>query len=398
MSKGFAGAMKIVHIITRLILGGAQENTLITCKLLHQRGHDVTLITGPAVGSEGQLFHQARRHGYRILVVPGLCREISLLRDLRTYFELKKRLQGLKPDIVHTHSAKAGILGRFAAAATRPRPRIVHTVHGLAFHPYLSPRTNRFYIGIEKAAAERTDAFISVADTMTRKMLAVGIGVDKEYTTAYSAIEQEGYLSAPTLEEIKSFRRRYGIGEQAVLLVCVARLAEFKGHEYIIASAKRLAARFQNCNWLFVGDGDLTHRIKSQIRLANLQYRIKFTGLLPPEQIPLAIHSSDILVHCSLREGLARVLPQAMLCGKPAVSFDIDGAAEVVNDGTGRLVPPEDIDALTAACAELIENPELRDRLGRTGRESVLERFAPDTMVDVIESVYQRVIQGRPSA
>ena len=121
--------------------------------------------------------------------------------------------------------------------------------------------------------------------------------------------------------------------------------------------------------------------------------RIKFTGLLPPGRIPLAIQSSDMLVHCSLREGLARTLPQAMLCGRPAISFDVDGAREVVNENTGRLIEPKNVGQLIEACAELIENADLRKKLGEQGRESVIKKFAPDTMVDTIEAVYEKLMQ-----
>jgi glycosyltransferase involved in cell wall biosynthesis len=165
-----------------------------------------------------------------------------------------------------------------------------------------------------------------------------------------------------------------------------------KGHKYIIESAKELSKRFEKCVWLFVGDGNLAEEFKEQVRQLGLAERVKFTGLLPPGQIPLAIQSSDILVHCSLREGLARTLPQAMLCGKPAVSFDIDGAKEVVNESTGRLVEPENVEQLTKVCAELIEDEDLRKKLGENGRESVKEKFAPEKMVDTIEAVYRKLL------
>ncbi len=386
--------MKIVHIITRLILGGAQENTLITCRLLAQRGHDVTLITGPAIGPEGQLFQQTHGQGYKVIIIDSMRREIHPFQDAVSYRRLKHYLKRLQPDIVHTHSAKAGILGRFAADTLKPRPLIVHSLHGLSFHPYQSPLKNRIYMAIERAAAKRTDGFISVADAMTRKTLAAGIGEGKPFVTAYSAIDVNDYLAEPTAEQIKGFRRKYGISEQATVLVTVARLAELKGHDYIIESARRLVPYFKDCIWLFVGDGHLSRQIRADIQLANLGYRFKFTGLLPPKAIPLAIHASDILVHCSLREGLARVLPQAMLCGKPVVSFDIDGAAEVVNENTGRLIEPENIDALTDACAELIQDAELRRILGENGRQSVVGPFAPDTMVDTIEQTYLDLLKG----
>jgi glycosyltransferase involved in cell wall biosynthesis len=394
--------MKIVHIITRLILGGAQENTLITCRMLARRGHDVTLITGPAIGPEGALYEQAEKCGCKIIILDDLRREINPVYDIPAYFKLKKPLKKFQPDIVHTHSAKAGILGRYAgyalkgASAENPSaPHIVHTIHGLAFHEYQNPLLSKFYIAVEKATARHTDAFITVADTMTEKAQAAGIGLDKPFTTAYSAIDEDAYLTPPSRDDIVAFRRKYTISNEATVIVKIARLFELKGHDFVIESARQLAARHDNVVWLFVGDGLLNDALRRQIQFAGLTHRFKFTGLLSPEKIPLAIHASDILVHCSLREGLARVLPQAMLCAKPVVSFDIDGAKEVVNDRTGFLVAPENIDQLTTACEKLIADPDLRTRLGTAGRQSVVRKFAPDTMVDTIEKVYNSLVEQR---
>ena len=386
--------MKIVHIITRLILGGAQENTLITCQLLAERGHDVTLITGPAIGPEGQLFDQTKGRKYQTIVVDEMRRAIEPVKDYASYGKIKRLLRELKPDVVHTHSAKAGILGRFAAWSLKGewaanRPAVVHTLHGLSFHPYQGAWLNRFYIAFEKAAAKRTDYFISVADAMTEQSKDEGIGVDKPYVTAYSAIDEEQFLTPIPEEKRKEFRRQHDIPETAVVLVTIARLFMLKGHDYIIESARELSKRFDNVIWLFVGNGNLADEYQQQIRNLGLADRFRFTGLLPPGQIPLAIQSSDILVHCSLREGLARTLPQAMLCGRPAISFDVDGACEVVNENTGRLVEPKDVHQLIEVCTELIADKSLRERLGQTGRESVQQKFAPATMVDTIERVYR---------
>jgi len=389
--------MRIVHIITRLILGGAQENTLITCRELARRGHKVFLITGPATGPEGALFEQTMASGYEVVVVRSMRRAIWPGKDLVSFFKIKKLLKEIQPDIVHTHSAKAGVLGRFAAEKLKTQNsklKTIHTIHGLAFHPYQSELVNRFYIAVERAAGRRTDAFITVADAMTEKSRTAGIGLDKPYTTAYSAIDEEQFLAEQTETQRLKFRQQYGIPTDAIVLVCVARLASLKGHKYIIESARRLSGKHPNAVWLFVGDGGLAGQIKDRIERAGLKNRFFFTGLLNPEMMPLAIHSSDILVHCSLREGLARVLPQAMLCGKPVVSFDIDGAKEVVNEQTGFLIKPKDVDGLTEACARLIEDGALGSRLGRAGRESVKEKFSPVRMVDVIENVYRGLMEG----
>jgi glycosyltransferase involved in cell wall biosynthesis len=392
--------LKIVHIITRLILGGAQENTLITCKLLAQRGHDVTLITGPALGPEGELFNQTRGQDYKVTTIDRLRRAICPWNDTLSYLQIKKHLQQLQPDIVHTHSAKAGILGRFAGYSLKGKwaenlPAVVHTIHGLAFHPYQSRLLNKFYIAIEKSAAKRTDFFISVADAMTTQSIDAGIGRPEQFVTAYSAIEEDDFLEQISQERKKDFRQKYEISEDSIVLVSIARLFMLKGHKYIIESAKQLSKQFEKCVWLFVGDGNLSEHFKQQVIQLGLNEKVKFTGLLPPDQIPLAIQSSDILVHCSLREGLARTLPQAMLCGRPAISFDVDGAKEVVNENTGRLIEPKNIEQLTKACAELIENEDLRKKLGENGRNYVKEKFSPKTMVDTIEAIYLKLLNQK---
>lgn len=387
--------MRIVHIITRFILGGAQENTLISCQLLAQKGHQVTLITGPPLGPEGQLLDQTKDQPFTTVVIPQMRRQISPIRDLLSYKTLRRMLKEIRPDVVHTHSAKAGILGRLAAYRTSPRPLIVHTIHGLPFHLYQSPLLNRFYILLERQAAKWTDAFITVADAMADQSRQARIGLDKPYITAYSAIAQEGFYRELPKDTLMDFRNRYNIPSDAVVLITVARLFMLKGHDFIIASAKTLASRFPNAIWLFVGDGNLSVHYKKQVKAIGLADRFRFTGLLAPDQIPVAMQASDILVHCSLREGLARAIPQAMLCKRPVVAFDLDGTGELVDQSTGRLVKPGNIDQLVSACAELICNPALRARLGQAGWVKVHDRFRPEVMVRTVEQVYMTLLNQK---
>ena len=332
------------------------------------------------------------------MVVDSLRRAVNPVHDVPAYFAIKRYLKQLQPDIVHTHSAKAGILGRMAARSLKNkwapnRPAVVHGIHGLSFHPYQRQLLNRCYIAAEKYTARKTDYFVSVADAMTDQCKAAGIGLNVPYVTAYSAIDEEAFIEPIPSEQITAFRAKHDIPQDAVVLVCVARLFMLKGHDYIIESARTLAKEFDNAIWLFVGDGNLHDHYKSQIRELGLSDRFKFTGLLQPNQVPLAIQASDILVHCSLREGLARTLPQAMLCSRPAISFDVDGAREVVNENTGRLIAPKNVQQLTEACAELIRDKTLREKLGAHGLNIVRDKFAPDTMVDTIEQTYNELLR-----
>jgi glycosyltransferase involved in cell wall biosynthesis len=366
-----------------MILGGAQENTLLTCEGLHARGHDVTLVTGPAMGPEGQLMTRAKSGGYRVIEIDQMRRRINPIRDHLAYRRLLKLLRELRPDVMHSHSSKAGILARKAASKVGGM-KIVHTVHGLAFHRYLSPWRNRLYVVLEKRAARRSDAIISVADAMTTQAVAAGVGRREQYTTIHSGMEIGPYLDASGAAE---FRDSLGLDSDSLLVTQVSRLAELKGHQYIFDAAGRISdPRVRFC---FVGDGHWRDRLEAEAHRRGLSDRFIFTGLLPPEQIPSVMAGSDIVVHCSLREGLARALPQAMLAARPVISFDIDGAREVVNDSTGVLLAPGDVDGLTAAIEKLTCDAELRAKLGATGREKCREMFSHDLMVDRIEELYR---------
>jgi len=399
-----------------MIVGGAQENTLLSCELLRRRGYEVVLITGPGLGPEGDLMGRARGGGYEVIELDGLRRAINPASDARCYFQLKKLLKALDCDIVHTHSAKAGILGRWAAWAlrkelaekgccllvnevnkhrliSRGRPRIVHTIHGLSFHPYQSAIRNRFYVAIERMAAERTDAFISVAQAMTEKCLVEGIGRPEQFTKIFSGMEVGDFLSRPSVEEIAAVRCRLGIAADAVVIATVGRLFELKGHEYVIESAKRLAGQGNNVVWLFIGGGVWREKIEGQIAAAGLSEKFRLVGLVRPEEIAKLLHSSDLLVHPSLREGLARAIPQAMLCGKPVVSFDIDGAREVVIEGqTGFLVAAGDVGGLAEAQGRLLRDAGLRKRMGEAGRQLCGREFDCELMVDKIERLYHNLM------
>ncbi len=380
--------MKICHVITRMILGGAQENTLLSCEGLHAHGHDVTLVTGPALGPEGELLSRAMAGGYRVEVLDPLRREINPLLDLKAYRQLRSLLGELRPDVMHSHSSKAGILARKAAVEVG-RMQIVHTIHGLAFHPYGAWWRNLLYTKLEKRAALKTDALVSVADAMTHQAFAAGVGRLDQYITIHSGMEVAPYEHRPPLAD--ELRRAMGLSDADVLVTQVSRLAELKGHEYILAAAEKITD--ERVHFAFVGDGKLRQNIEADIGRMGLAKRFHLTGLLPPDQIPAVMHASDVVVHCSLREGLARAIPQAMLAGRPVISYDVDGAREVVNADTGILLPPRDIAGLCLAIETLAGSKELRDRLGATGRENCRQLFDHNRMVDQLEQLYERLMR-----
>lgn len=385
--------MKIVHIITRLILGGAQENTLLSVEGQHDDwGDDVVLITGPAIGPEGSLLERAISQGRQVRVLDDMRREIHPLRDLRSYRTLVRWLKELQPDIVHTHSSKAGILGR--AAAWKLGLPVVHTIHGSPFHAFQSRTAYHVYRWLEKWAGRRCDRLISVCDAMTEQYVRAGIESIDKYVTIYSGMDVEPFLNPPRARE--AVRAQYGFTEQHVVVAKVARLFELKGHADVIEAATRIVPDCPTVRFLFVGDGVLQQALKQQIAVANLSQHFVFAGLVPPQTVPELLGASDLVVHGSLREGLARVLPQGLIAGKPVVSYDVDGAREVVITGeTGFLLPPQDIAGLADAIRTLVHNPMLRETLGTNGRQRFTDQFRHQTMTRRLREVYSEVIAER---
>jgi glycosyltransferase involved in cell wall biosynthesis len=380
--------MRIVHIITRLIIGGAQENTLISCRGQQERGHEVTLITGPPRGPEGSLMERAVGGGYRVEVLDDLVRAISAVRDHRAHWALVRRLGEIRPDVVHTHSSKAGIIGRWAADRARV-PFIVHTIHGLAFTASTNPLANAAYKWLERNTAPVTDKIVCVADAMREQSLAAGIGRPNQYVTIYSGMETGPFLNPPVPREV--VRRRLGFDQSHVVVGTVARLFYLKGHEDLLAIARQLCALHPNLRFLWVGDGLLRNRFAARIRAMGLEDRFVLSGLVKPEQVPELIAAMDIVAHPSRREGLARALAQGSLAGKPVIGYDIDGNREgVLHEKTGLILPPFDRSALQAAIDRLARDGDLRQRMGQAGREFALGRFDAKVMVDALEKLYQQ--------
>jgi glycosyltransferase involved in cell wall biosynthesis len=383
--------MRIVHVITRLIIGGAQENTLLTVQGLDHHYHDdVTLITGPAEGPEGDLFDHATRLGLKVLLFPELVRPIRPGGDVQAYRRLRAAFSQLEPEVVHTHSSKAGILGR-AAAWHEKVPAVVHTIHGMPFGKFETTLKNRLYITLERWAARRCHAIVSVCDAMTQQALAAGVGRPEQFLTVYSGMNAEAFLDPPRRRS--DVRRELGLADNEVAFATVARLFELKGHDDIVAVAARVLAANPKVRFVWIGDGILRDRLIADLDRRGIRDCFILTGLVPPDRIPELLNAVDAVIHPSLREGLARVIPQALLVGRPVISYDIDGAREVVLPETGILLKPRDLDGLLQAILTLAASPSTRAAMGREGRSRFADQFRHETMTRQLRSLYERVLE-----
>jgi glycosyltransferase involved in cell wall biosynthesis len=383
--------MRVAHLITRLVIGGAQENTILNCQdLARDHGDDVILIAGPGLGPEGSLEADARARGVQLEILPMLRRNIHPLRDAAGYRAIGRAIHAFRPDVVHTHSGKAGLLGRVAAWRLNI-PAIVHTVHGAPFHRYQGRGARAFFRRCEVFAAARCHAIISVADAMTDQLVAAGVAPRNKFTTIYSGMEVESFLAADQHRD--RVRSELGYNPGDIVMGKVARLFHLKGHADLVAATQIACRENSQLKFLLVGDGILRPNIEKQIAAAGLTDRFQFTGLVAPGRIAALLAATDVVVHTSLREGLARVLPQALLVGRPVVSYDVDGAREVVrNDQTGFLVQPGDVQGLAARIVQLAASPELRARLAAAGRDLCRTRFDHHEMTRQIRALYERTL------
>lgn len=378
--------MKICHVITRMIVGGAQENTLFTCIGLAKAGHEVTLVTGQSLGAEGMLLAQEQAPGIRIIEMPHLVRQISPRHDSLAFFALIRHFRAERYDIVHTHSSKAGFIGRLAAKCAGI-PLIYHTVHGLPFHPYQSTIKNCLYITAEKIAAYCCHKFFVVAESMITQMKKAKIGLNKPFVVNYSGMPIQAYLYAQRNNEL---REKLSIPKHAVVLGTIARLFDLKGYETLIQLAPQIIERYPQIHFLLIGDGPNKEKYQKLIADKGIQSHFSFAGLVPPEQIPTYVAQIDVLIHLSLHEGLPRAAVQALANQKPVIAYPIDGTPEVViPNQTGCLCNPDEDESVLQAISFLLDNPEIRKSYGINGQQLVKERFDVQTMVEQITEHYQ---------
>ncbi len=385
--------MRVAHIITRLIIGGAQENTLFNVDDQHHMfGDEVCLITGPGLGPEGSLEQRARDRGLDLRTLPELKRSLNPLQDWRSLRAIRKAFAEYKPDVVHTHSSKAGILGRLAAHQLGIPA--IHTIHGASFHFGQNPVLFHAYRWSERRAANWCSHFITVCNAMIDQYVAAGVAPREKFTTVYSGMDVEKFLtpSRPAAE----VRASLNLAPTDIVFGKVARLFHLKGHEYLIEAAASVVSHFPNVRFLLVGDGILKAQFQSRIAELGLTDNFRFAGLVPPDKVTDYLHAMDAVVHTSDWEGLARVLPQGSIAGKPVISFDIDGAPEVcLHEETGLLVKHRDVQQLSQAMLRLARDATLRQRLGENGRQRFTEQFRHENMTARIREVYHRVLKER---
>ena len=380
----------VLHPITRLIVGGAQENTMYTAAMLNPVRYRAEILSGPQTGSEGSLIEEVRQRGIPLTIFPDLLRQVSPLHDFRALGKMRRYFHQNRFTVVHTHSSKAGILGRIAAKQAGV-PIIIHTVHGWSFHDYMSPAGRLVYILLERLTARISQALIVVAQRDIEKGLRAGIGKPEQYHLIRSAIPLDEFN--PALVDRQAVRQELDLPLDCTVIGNVGRFSGQKNPlDWVRVSAAVGGAR-PEVRFLLVGDGPLRQEVEAQITQAGLAERTVLTGLR--RDVPRLMAAMDIFLLTSLWEGLPRVLPQAMAMGLPVIANKADGTLEAIQPGqTGYLCEAGQTEQMTTACLNLVDHPGERQAMGQRGRAFAAQEFDLRRMIAQIEALYDKFLSG----
>lgn len=378
--------IRVVHVITRLTMGGSSENTVAQVVALNRAGYDCTLAAGLAE-SEVPTVDAARRRDCRVVDVPALGREVAPLRDLAALRSLTRLIIRERAAIVHTHTSKAGFVGRLAARLARA-PAVIHQPHGHIFYGYYGPGRTAFYIALERLAARWTDRIITLTERGTAEHLARRIGRPEQFVTVPSGVPTaELAARAPARA---AARARLGLDPAAFVVVGLGRLVPIKGFDRLIAALPRLLAEVPPARVVLVGDGPERAALAAQAAALGVAARVDFGGGVSGASAELVTYlaAADVGAAPSRNEGMGRALVEAMALGLPVVGSAVGGIPDVIGDDEGgRLVPPDDAEALAAALVQLGRDPGLRAKLSVAARARA-ERFSTATAERTLLAVY----------
>lgn len=380
--------IRVAHVITRMCKGGAQENTFNTVRLAKRDRYEVDLISGHTARNEPSMEQAVRDTGVEIVHVEHLVRNPSPLNDLRAYNELAQLFRERKYDIVHTHTSKAGYLGRMAAAKANV-PIVVHTPHGHIFFGYFNKLLTKFFTKLERDAAQITNKLIELTQRGVDQHLAEGVGTPEKWIAIFSGIDLAPFDDA--IRARAATRESLGVAPDEFLIGAVGRLEPVKGFSYFVRAARIVLDSMPSARFILAGDGAERDSLKALAE--TLGERFQFLGMR--EDVPALMAAMDICVVPSINEGMGRVILEAGAAGTPVVATNVGGIPEVVNETvTGLLVRPRDETGIASAVLSLAADRAQRERMGEAARDHV-QQFSLARMVGKIEALYEDLIREK---
>lgn len=379
--------IKVLHIITHLHVGGAQDNTLLTIEQHDRKKFEVTLMCAP----EGDWIARAQKiPDLQIVFIDKLTRPIHLVNDVIAFFKILGHLRKFEYDIVHTHSSKPGFLGRIAAKMVKV-PLIIHTIHGFPFHDFMPKIPRAFFIFLEKQCARLSDKMITVSRLNLKKALELGIAPKDKFTNIYSGID---FCKFKMTGDREGKRQELGIPTDHLIVGMIGRLSKQKSPWNLIDAAPLVLKKFQNTCFISVGSGELFENMKARVLKLKLEKHFLFLGWR--QDIADLLHLFDVYTLPSQWEGLGRSLTEAMYLKKAVVASAVEGVPEIVEDGeTGLLVPANNPHLLAERICHLLADEKLRTYLGENAHNKVCEIFKAEKMVAEIEHLYVASLQEK---
>lgn len=384
-----AGKIKIVRVIARLNIGGPAIHVTTLTAGLDPCRFESLLVTGTENPGEGSLLDAALARGIRPVVIPEIVGEFSLKpRDAKALVALYRLMRTERPQIVHTHTAKAGFLGRLAARLAGV-PIVVHTYHGHVLHGYYGPLKAHLLRRMEWALARLTDGIIAVSEQVKADLVAYGVAGPDKIRVIPLGFDLEPFLSSASHRG--ALQREMGLGNGTRLVGIVGRVFPIKNHRLFLDAAAQVAAADRHARFVVVGDGTLRPEMEAHARQLGIAEKVVFTGWR--RDLPLIYPDLDVLVVSSKNEGTPVSAIEAMASGRPVVATRVGGLPDLIDDGrTGCLVPSEDAPALAAAILRVLGDPDGARRMGEAAQELVRERYRAERLVRDLEGFYVELL------
>ena len=386
---------KVVHIITRFDKGGSAENTFLTVQGLNKDKYEVILIRGLAeeslMGPEEAAavernLAEAEKSGVKVITTPELVRSIQTVNDLKALFALIYIFKDERPDIVHTHTSKAGILGRWAAFFTNIKI-IIHTPHGHVFWGYFNKWKTACFILLERLTALITDKIIALTEQEKKDHLHFKIAPDKKFTVIHSGIDLTAFSDVQI--NASAMREKLGIPPEALVVGTAGRLTPIKGQKYLLEAAAEISKQKPDMFFVFLGDGELAPELSQIVSSLGIK-NVMFLGWR--QDVPEVMSTFDIFVLPSLNEGMGKVLVEAMALGKPIVASNVGGIPDLVtHNRNGLLVPPADVEGLAYGINVLLHDPLKRKEMSNRGKV-VAADYSAQAMIKKIDRLYDEAI------
>jgi glycosyltransferase involved in cell wall biosynthesis len=379
--------IRVLRVIARLNVGGPALHVAYLSKGLVERGYDTTLVAGDVAKGEESMAFVAEQEGVQIVRLAGLSREIAPIRDLVAAFRLAGQIRRMRPDVLHTHTAKAGAVGRLGAVlAGRARPRlVVHTYHGHVLRGYFGPVGTRVFNVVERTLARVTDVLVAVSPQVRDDLVKIGIASQDRFEVIRLGIDLDSRVANPG--DRNEERRQLGIGPERFVIGWVGRMTAVKQTDDLIDVLVAVRDGGTDACLLLVGDGNERESLELRAKERGVARHVLFLGY--QKHVANWYSVADAVVLTSLNEGTPVTIIEALAAERPVVATDVGGVADVVRDGIdGFLVPAGDTTAMAAKLVEIAADPALAGRMASEGRKRVLERYAVERLVNDIDALY----------